>query len=106
MVRGLAWRCLPSRSVKNACSVGAIRVMSECRVGPLTRRSLDEPRPGRAVPGRRTDTNYSDLGITGITPILGLFRCPLLPARKRPGTLDDALWQLSPVGIIPVSYTH
>ena len=40
------------------------------------------------------------LGITGITPILGLFRCPLLPARKRPGTLADALWQLSPVGII------
>src|SRR5664280_3348827 len=54
----------------------------------------------RAALGKPTGTSYSEVGITGITPILGLFRCPLLPARKRPGTLADALWQLSPVGII------
>jgi hypothetical protein len=29
---------------------------------------------------------------TGITPILGLFRCPFLRARDGPVTWDDALW--------------
>ena len=37
---------------------------------------------------------------TGITPILGLFRCLFLCARDGLGTWDDALWRLSPIGII------
>jgi len=37
--------------------------------------------------GRHISGAYSDIGINAITPILGLFRCPHLPARVRPGTL-------------------
>ena len=49
-------------------------------------------RRARAAPGRRAGTSYSDLGITGITPILGLFRCLLLRAREGLWTWADALW--------------
>src|SRR5665811_15387 len=95
MVFSLEPRWPMSRSVKNDCNSGANALMAASRDGP--RVGL---RPVASAPARLLGTNYSELGITGITPILGLFRCPLLPARKRPGTLADALWQLSPVGII------
>src|SRR5664280_470574 len=96
MVWGLASSCRDSRSVKNACRVGASAVMAADRRGggPGGRR------PNRTTRVIRSGTSYSDLGITGITPILGLFRCPLLPVGKRPGTLADALRQLSRIGII------
>ena len=55
---------------------------------------------GEQFRGRPAGTSYSELGITGITPILGLFRYPLPCAREGPATWDDALWRLSPVGII------
>src|SRR5271165_4389640 len=95
MVCGLARRWAISRSVKNACMVAAIAVTGippvRCRAGG---------RPRRAVRGRRAGTSYSDIGITGITPILGLFRRPPLRTLDGPGTWADALWLLSPVGII------
>src|ERR1035437_4235898 len=84
-----------SRSVKKASMVGA-----NVLIAVLLPSAAGVRRPAPTVRDRPADTSYSELGITGITPILGLFRCPLLPARKRPGTLADALWQLSPVGII------
>jgi hypothetical protein len=56
--------------------------------------------PWQARPVKRVYTSYSEIGIAGITPILGLFRCPLLRARDGPVTWDDGLWRLSPVGII------
>src|SRR6266536_5889096 len=73
-------------------------------------------RPGRRLRGRRpgacgrsrpavvrerpAGTSYPDLGITGITPILGLFRYLLPRAHDGPATWDDALSRLSPAGII------
>src|SRR5208282_6613794 len=96
MVRGLAPRCLASRSVKKACSVGAIAVMA--LFPGRGRRGAVRRRP--AVPARRTGTNYSDVGITGITPIPGLFRYPLPCPRDRPVTWYYVLPQLPPVGII------
>src|SRR5665811_1226834 len=95
MVWALTWRWRMSRSVKNACRVGASALMAGL---PDALPAAFRQQP--STPGTPTGTSYSELGITGITPILGLFRCPLLPARKRLGTLADALWQLSPVGII------
>src|SRR5258706_8139008 len=59
----------------------------------------DRTCPGQAGRGPRRGTGYSDLGITGITPILGLFRSPLLCTRDGPVTWYDALSWLSPVGI-------
>src|SRR5947207_7763441 len=56
--------------------------------------------PRQEARGPRTDTSYPDLGITGITPILGLFRYLLPRAHDGPATWDDALSRLSPVGII------
>src|SRR5664279_1869595 len=53
MVRGLACRCWVSRSVKKACSVDAIRVMT----GPPTTRCPVGRRPGRAIPVRLTGTS-------------------------------------------------
>src|SRR5664279_4876687 len=101
MVCGLKPDCSISRVVKNACNVAASPVMTD----RLRDRDALQGFPGgrwrrRGVRRCRSDTSYSDLGITGITPVLGLFRSPLLPARKWPGTLADALWQLSPVRII------
>src|SRR5260370_11044171 len=75
-------------------------------------------RPGRCRPaaaalpvpsvlGRLTGTSYSDVGITGITPIPGLFRYLLLCARDGPVAWDDALSRLSLAGIIRcVSCAH
>src|SRR6478672_5885203 len=57
-------------------------------------------RPAPAARGPLRGTSYSELGITGITPILGLFRYPLPCARDGPATWDDLLWRLSPLGII------
>src|SRR5674476_83811 len=68
------------------------RVPGVMKPGPMSKSNCRCFPPTWDTAHRRTPT--------GITPILGLFRCPLLPARKRPGTLADALWQLSPVGII------
>jgi hypothetical protein len=78
---------LPGQPVgKNACSVWASAVTAS----PATRRAAARLRP--STPVTPTGTSYSEIGITGITPILGLFRRPFLPARKRPGTWADALW--------------
>src|SRR5215471_1738376 len=63
--------------------------------------------PAQAVPGPPAGTSYSDVGITGITPILGLFRYPLPCTCDGPVAWDDALSRLSPVGIIRcVSCAH
>src|SRR5947207_8797508 len=56
--------------------------------------------PRQEARGPRTDTSYPEIGITGITPILGLFRYLLPRAHDGPATWDDALSRLSPVGII------
>src|SRR5437899_9612680 len=90
-----------SGSVKNACSTGASVVMTDLpRVRAGRRRAA-------SAPGRRASTSYSDVGITGITPISGLFRYLLLCARDGSVAWDDALWRLSPVGIIQwVSCAH
>src|SRR6266571_7535593 len=102
MVWGLAWRCRARRSVKNACRVGAKVVNGRLSGG----RGGGRP-PVRAIPARRTGTSYSDIGITGITPIPGLFRYPFPCTRDGPVTWDDALSRLSPVGIIRcVSCAH
>src|SRR6266704_6486877 len=93
MVWPLAPRWPMSRSVKNACSVGASAV-TVALLGPGGRR------PAPSAPGPRSGTSYPDLGITGITPILGLFRYLLLCARDGSVTWDDVLSRLSPVGII------
>ena len=86
-VCGLAWRWAISRSVKKACRVGASGLMAASQsLRPAGRR------PGPSARARLTGTSYSDIGITGITPILGLFRYPLLCARDGPVTWDDALW--------------
>src|SRR5436305_1036523 len=61
-----------------------------CGSAGLRRRGV--ARPGPAVAEWLADTSYSELGITDITPILGLFRCPLLRARDGPVAWDDALW--------------
>src|SRR5437667_5247236 len=103
MVRGLAWRWLISRSVKKPCRVGAIEVIGV--PPPVTAQA--GPRPAPAVPVPPTGTSYSDVGITGITPIPGLFRYPFPCARDGPVAWDDALWRLSPAGVIQwVSCAH
>src|SRR2546429_4049924 len=102
MVCGLAFFCRVSRSVKNACRVGASAVMALPPGGVRAVR-----RPARAARGRLTGTGYSDVGITGITPISGLFRYLFLCARDGSVAWDDALWRLSPAGIIQwVSCAH
>src|SRR6266568_415032 len=103
MVSGLARRWAASRSVKNACMVAAIAVTGG--LPACCRRGGGPPRP--ATPGRHAGTSYSDVGITGITPIPGLFRYPFPCTRDGPVTWDDALSRLSPVGIIRcVSCAH
>src|SRR5208282_2077888 len=95
MVWPLDCRWAISRSVKNACRVGA-RVLTSVLPGA-------RPGAGRPAPSARarpTGTSYSEIGITGITPIPGLFRRPPLRALDGPGTWADALWLLSPAGII------
>src|SRR6266568_7132035 len=93
MVWPLAPRWPRSRSVKNACSVGASAVTAVLR-------GRGGRRPVPSAPGPRSGTSYSDVGITGITPILGLFRYLLPRAHDGPATWDDALSRLSPAGII------
>src|SRR6266480_471384 len=64
-------------------------------------------RPAPSARGRPKDTSYSDIGITGITPIPGLFRYPFPCARDGSVAWDDVLWRLSPAGIIRcVSCAH
>src|SRR6266705_3020597 len=102
MVWPLAWRWRASRSVKNACRVGARVLTSHLPGVPL---AAGRPAPSARV--RRTGTGYSDVGISGITPIPGLFRYPFPCTRDGPVTWDDALSRLSPVGIIRcVSCAH
>src|SRR5690348_13477860 len=96
MVAGLTRRWLISRSVKKPCRVGAIEVIG---VPPAVTAGAGR-RPAPAVRVPPTGTSYSDVGITGITPISGLFRYLLLCARDGPVAWDDVLWRLSPVGII------
>src|SRR5258706_12641228 len=91
----LAFFCRVRRPVKNACRVGPSAVMT-----PFPGRFRAARQPARAPQGRLTGTSYSEIGITGITPILGLFRSSLLCTRDGPVTWDDALSWLSPVGII------
>src|SRR5882757_5073085 len=72
IVLGLAFFWLASLSVKKDCRVGASALIGGSLGGSAGGR--------RRVPsalGRRTSTSYSDVGITGITPIPGLFRYPL-----------------------------
>src|SRR6266849_80134 len=95
MVWPLDCRWAISRPVKNACRAGA-RVLTSVLPGA-------HPGAGRPAPsarGRPTGTSYSDVGITGITPIHGLFRYPVLCARDGPVTWVDTLSRLSPAGII------
>src|SRR5271165_2645791 len=96
MVCRLARFWLISRWVKNASSVGPTALTA----GAPRRRHPAARRRAPAGPGRPSGTSYSDIGITGITPILGLFRRPPLRTLDGPGTWADALWLLSPVGII------
>src|SRR6266478_1251276 len=104
MVCGLAWRWEISLSVKNPCRTGASGLMAVARSGML---APGGPRPARAARGPLGGTSYSDIGITGITPIPGLFRYPFPCTRDGPVTWDDALSRLSPVGIIRcVSCAH
>ena len=66
---------------------------------PLVPRRATTCRPGcRCCPP--TSATSTRARPTGITPIPGLFRYLLLCARDGPVTWDDALWRLSPVGII------
>src|SRR5260370_9738825 len=62
------------------------------------------PRPagrrGREARGWFAGTSYSDVGITGITPIPGLFRYSFPCPRDGPVTWDDVLSRRSPAGII------
>src|SRR5450759_6019083 len=67
-------------------------------VAPGARRDVARRKPSARV--RLTSTSYSDLGITGITPILGLFRYLLPCARDGPATWDDVLPRLLIAGII------
>src|SRR5271169_2735927 len=102
MVCVLARRWPIRRSVKNACMVAAIAVIAGLLV-----RDRAGGRPRRAARARRAGTSYSDVGITGITPISGLFRYLLLCARDGSVDWDDAFWRLSPAGIIQwVSCAH
>src|SRR6266849_8209989 len=82
--------------------VGAIAVMAGLRGG----RAAAGLR-ARAGRGWRSGTSYSDIGITGITPIPGLFRYPFPCTRDGPVAWDDALSRLSSAGIIRcVSCAH
>src|SRR5712691_11401125 len=102
MVCWLARCWVISRSVKNDSRTGAMMLMTPAP-GCVPAAWL----PGRAARGWRAGTSYSDVGITGITPISGLFRYLLLCARDGSVAWDDALWRLSPVGIIQwVSCAH
>src|ERR1039457_6615391 len=95
MVWPLACCWVISRWVKNDSSTGATAVIASSP-GWLAAFL----RPGRTARGWRAGTSYSDLGITGITPILGLFRYLLPCARDGPATWDDVLPRLLIVGII------
>src|SRR5215470_16027868 len=90
-----ARRCAMSRSVKNACNSGASALMTGHRNA-----ARGVPRPVASASVSPTDTSYPDLGITGITPIPGLFRYLLPRTHDGPATWDDALSRLSPAGII------
>src|SRR6266566_3750778 len=105
MVWGLAWRWRMSRSVKKPCRRGASVLMRCLPAWPGP--ALGGPRPGGAPRAWLPGTGYSDVGITGITPISGLFRYLFLCARDGSVAWDDALWRLSPAGIIQwVSCAH
>src|SRR6266568_2027083 len=75
--------------------VGAIAVMAGLRGGRAA-----AGLPARAGRVWRSGTSYSDVGITGITPIPGLFRYLLLCPRDGSVTWDDALSRRSLAGII------
>src|SRR5450759_3339504 len=96
MVAGLAPRSLISRPVKNSCTVPATAVMTPPAVRGRAAVRLRAP----SARVRHRGTSYSDVGITGITPILGLFRYLLLCARDGPATWDDVLPRLLIAGII------
>src|ERR1035441_3890779 len=86
MVWPLACCWVISRWVKNDSSTGATAVIASSP-GWLAAFL----RPGRTARGWRAGTSYSEVGITGITPILGLFRYLLPCARDGPATWDDVL---------------
>ena len=87
MVRGLAWRCWASRSVKKACSVGAIRVMT----GPPTTRCPGGRRPARAAPERpRGTSRWSSVrGARGRSTATGSWPATSSPARYQPSRVRD-----------------
>src|ERR1017187_9675211 len=99
MVCGLAFLCCMSLTVKKPCRIGARALMAGSRAGGRRRASCGRWLPG-AARARPAGTSYSEIGITGITPILGLFRYLLPCARDGPATWDDVLPRLLIVGII------
>jgi hypothetical protein len=86
------WRI--SRSAKNACRVGASALTADLpsrRPDGLRGGFPVAVRPRPSAPGRPTGTSYSEIGITGITPIPGLFRYPFPCPRDGPVACDDTL---------------
>src|SRR6266851_1589241 len=110
MVCSLACFWVIIRSVKNRCRIGARLAITDPRAswrGAACGRWPFSRRPEPAVLDPPRCTSYSDIGITGITPIPGLFRYPFPCTRDGPVAWDDALSRLSPAGIIRcVSCAH
>ena len=90
---GLAWRWPISRSVKNACRVGASALMA----APPGRRRAGR-RPGRAAPGRRTGTSRCCPGRRGRGRSTAAAAGPATsaPSRYQPSRVRTAkLWRRS-----------
>ena len=90
-IRSRSERCRPTiHGLRHSFAVNTLirwyREGATCRLGCRS-----------CPPGSVTRTRS---GPTGITPILGLFRRPPLRTLDGPGTWADALWLLSPVGIM------
>ena len=87
MVCGLAWRCRASRSVKNACRVGA-RVLTGHLPGVLPAVA----RPGPSAPARRTGTSRCAAGRCGPdrSTACGIRAGMSAPSRYQPSTVATA----------------
>ena len=87
-MRGLAWRCLVSLSVKNACSVGAIGLIGR------SPRSLfpGGVRPLPTTPARLTGTNMSTVGLDARDKSIATGRraSTSSPARYQPSNVRTA----------------
>ena len=101
--RTCSGNCAPNRdrrrigaATPDSRPAARLRRRAPCSTGTATATTCGPAAAAVHLPRPRTTRRPR----TGITPILGLFRRPPLRTLDGPGTWADALWLLSPVGIM------